>query len=79
MPAAWIMWRGAPIGAISAFGANGGAEAMRQTIELSDEMDAEIDRWRGRQAPIPSRAAAIRALLEAGLQDATSKAKEQKP
>ena len=40
---------------------------MRQTLDLSDEQAAAIDRWRGKRSPIPSRAAAIRELLQTAL------------
>ena len=40
---------------------------MRQTLDLSDELAAAIDRWRGRRLPLLSRAQAVRQLLETAL------------
>lgn len=47
------------------------AEQLEHTFQMrvSQQWLERIDEWRARQKPIPSRAEAIRRLVEAGLRD----------
>lgn len=43
-------------------------------MRVSDEFLAMLDKWRGKQSPIPSRAQAIRDLVERGLSKSEKRA-----